>query len=71
MTAEEKLNIDIPEVQAIIDILLSKFIPDEDDMHQMKEEMEIMVQRMLVKHLTCFANLDPVLLNHIPHEYQT
>ena len=54
-----------------MDILLSKFIPEEDDVHQMKEEMEIMVQRMLVKHLTCVADLDPVLLKHIPHKYKT
>ena len=70
ITAEEKLNIDIPEAQTIMDIPPSEFILDGDDMQGMKEEMAVIVQRMLVKHLSCFAYLDPGVLTHIPHKYR-
>ena len=69
VTPETKLSTEYPSAEAIEDLPLDHYIVDDEDISKLKEEMNVMVERMLVDHLSCFEDLHEVMWWHIPHRY--
>ena len=51
------------------DMDFSIFFPTAEDNEQLLSNFEILVMRMLVKHIPGLQHLSPALSHHIPHKY--
>ena len=45
------------------------FLPSVKDQHRHRYNYIVLVARMLVQHLECFAEFKDVCVSHIPHKY--
>ena len=45
------------------------FLPSVKDQHRQRYNFIVLVARMLVQHLECFAEFKDVCVSHIPHKY--
>ena len=50
-------------------LMLSKFLPNEDDCRALRKDFIILVARVLVKYLPWFSAIKPAVADHIPHRY--
>ena len=51
------------------EIPLTDILPSQADFESLKERMEVIVQRILVKNLKCFEEVAEAVEQHIPHQY--
>ena len=58
-----------PTANDVRNITTEQFLPNQKDEEDLKEEMVIMVKRILTKRMKAFNHLEDKVVQHIPHEY--
>lgn len=60
-----------PHPDDIRKIPISNYLPTADELRVVRDEMETIFQRLLVRHLPACGDLADVLTQHITHEFST
>ena len=63
------LNDDMPPASAIRDMPVEMFLPSAPEEDLCREELSIMIKRILVENLSCFKDAIDRVPKHIPHLY--
>ncbi|XP_030837385.1 uncharacterized protein LOC752492 isoform X2 [Strongylocentrotus purpuratus] len=62
------LSDEAPSLKELSNISQDIFIPTTEDNDMLRYEYEVMIERILSKHIPCFKDID--VTEHIPHPYQ-
>lgn len=63
------LNDDQPDPEIIKDIALEKYLPTEEEEERLKDEMLVIIKRILVEVMPAFKPLHDEVIWHIQHPY--
>jgi hypothetical protein len=67
-TSASNLKVTFPKFRAK-DLPITAFLPSSDDIQIIKKDHMVLIKRILVKSLPCFARLESRQVWNIPHEY--